>query len=92
MSTNQLSRAPQFDLLSSNGHLLSDEELATNVVEVLRTTGYRELFELDVRVDGHNIFLRGYVPSYFMKQKAEHLVASIHRDAQVISQIAVRRG
>lgn len=64
-------------------------EIATEVLAALRSTGYRELYELEVRIDGHDVFLRGRVPSYFMKQKAEYLVARLHGVQQVISDICV---
>lgn len=54
------------------------EDLVTSeVTEALRATGYNQLRYLDVAVDGHEVWLRGRLPSYFLKQKAEFIVLSI---------------
>lgn len=66
-----------------------EDELADEIMSALRQTGYLELFSIDVRVDGHDVLLSGSVPSYFMKQKAEHIVRSLPGVAVLTSDIDV---
>lgn len=66
-----------------------EDELTGEILTALRQTGYLELFNIDVRVDGHDVLLSGSVPSYFMKQKAEHIVRSLPGVAVLTSDIDV---
>lgn len=54
-----------------------EDELVEEVRSALRRTGYLELYGIDVRVDGRDVLLRGHVPSYFLKQKAESVTRGI---------------
>ncbi len=54
------------------------EELLTEaVIEALRNTGYHQLLDLQVQVDGHEVTLRGRLPSYFLKQIAYQAVSHV---------------
>jgi osmotically-inducible protein OsmY len=66
-----------------------EDELAGEIMSALRQTGYLELFNIDVRVDGHDVLLCGSVSSYFMKQKAEYIVRSLPGVAVLTSDIDV---
>lgn len=70
--------------------LASDEMLtdppATTAIEsrigdaievALRDTGYAQLRDLNVRVDGHDVILLGRLPSYYLKQIAHHVVMAV---------------
>lgn len=69
-----------------------EDELVQDIALALRRTGYLELFDIDVTVDGHDVLLRGCVPSYFMKQKAEFVTRSLPNVGTLKSDIEVTRG
>ena len=69
-----------------------EDELAETIELALRSTGYLELQHVEVTVSGHDVLLRGRVPSYFMKQKAEFLVRCIPGVATLKSEIEVTKG
>lgn len=54
-----------------------EDLVANEVTDALHATGYNQLRYLEVVVDGHEVWLRGRVPSYFLKQKAEFITLSI---------------
>jgi hypothetical protein len=52
-----------------------------------------ELLEaIELALDGHDVVLRGRVPTYFMKQKAEFVVRSIAGIATLKGEIEVIEG
>ena len=53
------------------------EPLAEAITGALRKTGYRQLLDLQIRVDGHDVILRGRLPSYYLKQIAHHVVSTV---------------
>ena len=57
------------------GTLTPTEALAAEIAGALRNTGYRQLLDLQVRVDGHDVILRGRLPSFYLKQVAQHTVS-----------------
>ena len=69
-----------------------EDTLVQEIRLALRRTGYLELFDIDVFADGCDVWLRGRVPSYFLKQKAEYLIRSIPTIAAMKSDIEVSRG
>ena len=71
--------------------LTFEDRLASDVVAALRNTGYPEFQTLDVAVDGHDISLRGRVPNFFLRQKAEYVVLGIPGVATLQSSIEVTR-
>ncbi|MES2789823.1 MAG: BON domain-containing protein [Planctomycetota bacterium] len=68
-----------------------EDRLASDVTAALRSTGYPEFQTLDVAVDGHDISLRGRVPNFFLRQKAEFVVLGIPGVATLQSAIEVAR-
>lgn len=68
-----------------------EDVLVDDIMSALRSTGYLELFDLDVVVDGHDVLLRGRVPSYYIKQKAEFMIRSMPGVATLHSDIEVSR-
>ena len=68
-----------------------EERLVSDVTSALRSTGYAEFDSLDVSVDGHDISLRGRVPNYFLRQKAEYVVLGIPGVSTLQSAIEVAR-
>lgn len=73
-------------------HLSFEDELVQEIALALRRSGYLELIDIDVIVDGHDVLLRGRVPSYFLKQKAEFLARSLPNVATLNSDIEVTKG
>jgi len=69
-----------------------EDALSEEISLALRSTGYLELFDVEARIDGHNVLLRGRVPSYFLKQKAEFIVRGLPGVAILTSDIDVSRG
>lgn len=67
------------------------DDLVQEIDLALKRTGYPELFDIDVIVDGRDVLLRGRVPCYFMKQKAEFVTRSIPTVATLKSDIEVCR-
>jgi hypothetical protein len=53
-----------------------EDALLHEIVDSLRSTGYPELRNLVVDVDGHDVCLHGQVSSYFLRQKAECIILS----------------
>ncbi|MDB5340653.1 MAG: hypothetical protein JWN70_6272 [Planctomycetaceae bacterium] len=71
--------------------LTFEDRLANDVATALRSTGYPEFQTLDVAVDGHDISLRGRVPNFYLRQKAEFVVLGIPGVATLQSDIEVAR-
>ncbi len=69
-----------------------EDALSEEISLALRGTGYLELFDVEVRIDGRDVRLRGRVPSYFLKQKAEFIVRGLPGVAMLSSDIDVSRG
>jgi osmotically-inducible protein OsmY len=69
-----------------------EDELLEAIELALRQTGYLELRDVEVTLDGHDVVLRGRVPTYFMKQKAEFVVRSIAGIATLKGEIEVIEG
>ena len=68
-----------------------EDRLASDVTAALRNAGYPEFQTLDVGVDGHDISLRGRVPNFFLRQKAEYVVLGIPGVATLQSAIEVAK-
>lgn len=54
-----------------------ESRITNEVIKALRNTGYTHLPGLEIRVDGHDVFLKGRLPSYYLKQKAHHAVLAV---------------
>ncbi len=54
-----------------------DDRIAAAVTAGLRSTGYAQLQQLHVRVDGHAVFLQGSLPSYYLKQIAHRVILAL---------------
>lgn len=56
-------------------------ELETRIGDAIavafRYSGYVQLRDLSVRVDGHEVILHGRVPSYYLKQIAHHVALAV---------------
>lgn len=70
MSVSQL-LLPQPDVLDF------ESDLADKVANALRSTGYVQLHNLNVRVDDRDIHLHGRLPSYYLKQVAHYAVLRV---------------
>lgn len=84
--------APRFIVTTTSSERTFEDDLAEEIALALRGTGYLELYDVDVSVDGHDVLLRGCLPSYFMKQKAEYVTRSIPGVVTLKSDIEVTRG
>lgn len=63
--------------------------IAHDVVMALRSTGYAQLPELEIRVDGHDVFIKGRLPSYYLKQKAHYAVLAVPGVHTIIDDIDI---
>ena len=54
-----------------------DSPIADVVFVALRNTGYVQLRDLHVHVDGQDVILRGRLPSYYLKQIAHSVVLAV---------------
>ena len=66
-----------------------EDELISEIVAALRNTGYSELAQLEVIVDGHEICLRGKVSNLHLLHKAEFVVMSLPSVSTFRSEIDV---
>lgn len=55
----------------------TERRLANDVVSALQNTGYLQLQDLEVLVDGHGVRLRGTLPSFYLRQKAHHIALRV---------------
>ena len=51
--------------------------LPSRIEQALRATGYAPLREVDIRVRGGRVVLRGRVPSYYLKQVAQEAARAL---------------
>lgn len=68
-----------------------EDSLACEITEALRNTGYSELEQLEVIVDGHDICVQGSVSRFFLRQKAEFAILSLPSVSTFRSRIEVQR-
>lgn len=69
--------SPDFDGQQTQPSQASFEELLKcEISGSFRQCGYRELDGLEIEVDGHDVTLRGTLPTYYLRQKAAALVLS----------------
>lgn len=61
------------------------------VIEALRSTGYRELAELEVELREGQVVLRGTIGSYYLKQRAQAAVLSVGGVVSVRNELNVIR-
>ena len=54
-----------------------EDPLTEAITGALRDTGYHQLLGLQVRVDGHEVILRGRLPTYYLKQIAHQAVSQV---------------
>lgn len=66
-----------------------ESRIADEVMFALRQTGYAQIPDLEIRVDGHNVFLKGRLPSYYLKQKAHHAVLAVPGVHTIIDEIDI---
>lgn len=66
-----------------------ESRIAEDVIMALRNTGYAQLPELEIRVDGHDVFLKGRLPSYYLKQKAHYAVLAVPGVHTIVDEIDV---
>ena len=66
-----------FEMPVKRPTLKFEEELAREIRQALGKTGYAELEQLEIIVNGHDVCLRGGVSSYFLRQKAECAISSV---------------
>lgn len=72
-----------------NSRCTFEDEPAVELAAALRSTGYLELFDIEVIVDDNDVWLRGRVPNSFLKQKTEFTIRSISDIASLRSDIEV---
>ena len=63
--------------------------VANQIIEALRATGYLSFRNLQVYVGGGLAVLRGRVPSYYLKQKAQTVTFSIPGVEDVLNELEV---
>lgn len=83
MSTNQVLLPEQ--LVATQ----FENRIADEVLMALRHSGYAQLPELEIRIDGQNVFLRGRLPSYYLKQQAHHAVLKVPGVQRIIDEIDI---
>lgn len=66
-----------------------ESQIADEVMFALRQTGYAQIPDLEIRVDGHNVFLKGRLPSYYLKQKAHRAVLAVPGVHTIIDEIDI---
>jgi len=69
----------------------ADRSLAEQVEKALRATGYPGLRSITVSVHGRLAFLRGRVPSYYMKQKAQVVAMTVTGVTELCNEVEVIR-
>lgn len=69
--------AAQTFLRVEPGNSTFEDALIEAVTAALQKTGYYQLCQLLVAVDGHEVTLQGRLPSYYLKQIAHHAVANV---------------
>lgn len=85
-----LSLRPGVDSCPEGGSTVFFEDmLKCEIIEAFKQCGYRELDRVEIEVDGHDVTLRGTLPSYFLRQKAAALVLSNPSVATLQSMIDV---
>lgn len=87
-----MANAPTFTSTNTVSKRTFEDDLTEEILSALRGTGYLELYDVSVSVDGHDVLLFGCLPSYFLKQKAEYTTRSIPGVASLKSDIQVTRG
>ena len=81
--------ARQFFSPFETGTTVTDDEIADAVCLALQNTGYLQIQNLQVRVDEHDVYLRGLLPSYFLKQIAQQVVMGVPGVKALIDDIDV---
>ncbi|MDB5336379.1 MAG: hypothetical protein JWN70_1998 [Planctomycetaceae bacterium] len=66
-----------------------ESRIADEVLMALRNTGYAQLPDLDIRVDGQDVFLKGRLPSYYLKQKAHFAALAVPGVRTIVDQIDI---
>ena len=66
-----------------------ERRIRDQVVAALRSTGYVQLPDLEIRVVGNDVHLTGRLPSYYLKQKAHYAVLNVPGVAAIIDDIDV---
>lgn len=81
------------EALSPIQHAMIDigNQIADKVGLAMRNTGYRQLQTLNVRVDGGEVCLQGCLPSYYLKQIAQHAVLAVPGVRAIVDDIVVMR-
>jgi hypothetical protein len=64
-------------------------QLLDGVLQALDSSGRRALRRVDIRVDERTITLSGRVPSFFLKQMAQHVTASVDGVSAVDNRLVV---
>ena len=59
---------------------------------ILRQSSYRELAWVECLCETDTLILRGAVPSYYLKQQAQALLAAAPLSLRINNQIVVRQG
>lgn len=67
-------------------------ELQTQVSEALWSAGKVSLRQIDIRTDAAHVTLRGQVRSFYLKQLAQHVAASVAGVVSVNNQLVVEGG
>jgi hypothetical protein len=70
---------------------LEELHLAEAVGRALRATGYPPLWQVEVSVSGHQVSLRGHVPSYYLKQIAQTVVLALPEVLDLRNDLEVTR-
>ncbi len=68
-----------------------DRQLADNVCLAMRNAGYLQLQSLHVRVDSREVYLQGRLPSYYLKQVAQHITLAVPGVRTIVDGIVVAR-
>lgn len=72
-----------------NGPNITNQNLMQAIELALDRSGYIQLRELDIRVDGDHVYMHGRLPSYYLKQLAGHIISRVPGIYTVVDQVDV---
>lgn len=67
-------------------------DLGSEICEALRTTGKAALRRIEIRVEASHVTLQGSVRSFYLKQLAPHVAATVTGVALIKNQLSVKGG
>jgi hypothetical protein len=69
-----------------------DQDLETAAQKLLAASGYAALRKLQCEVTETRVIVRGSLPSYYLKQKAQSILRRLDRNRAVLNLVDVRDG